>query len=65
MGLVAGGSSDYLCPHCGEQVDTYADPGGGTVQDYVEDCPICCRPNHVHAEYDEGADEFRVEVTPE
>ena len=58
-------SSDYTCPHCGEPVDTYPDPGGGEVQDYVEDCPVCCRPNQIHAEYDSVEDAFRVEAAPE
>src|SRR5437016_236743 len=28
----------YLCPHCGEEVCTSPDPGGGTEQEYLEDC---------------------------
>jgi hypothetical protein len=44
-------SSTYLCPHCGEQVDTWPDIGGGEQQEYIEDCPVCCRPNRIQASY--------------
>ncbi|HSJ05637.1 MAG TPA: CPXCG motif-containing cysteine-rich protein [Longimicrobiales bacterium] len=33
-----------VCPYCGEAIDLVIDPGGGTVQEYVEDCEVCCRP---------------------
>jgi hypothetical protein len=58
-------SSFYQCPHCGESVDTVPDPGGGEEQDYVEDCPVCCRPNQIHARYDPDEDAFDVEAQPE
>jgi len=32
------------CPYCGELVELLLDVGGGAVQDYVEDCEVCCRP---------------------
>jgi hypothetical protein len=32
------------CPYCGEAVEIALDPGGGTHQDYVEDCEVCCQP---------------------
>lgn len=32
------------CPYCGESSELVVDPGGGTVQEYVEDCEVCCRP---------------------
>ena len=32
------------CPCCGEPVELLVDPGGGTHQEYVEDCEVCCRP---------------------
>lgn len=40
---------DVQCPYCGEWFTLFVDPGGGEVQDYVEDCPACCRPMAVHA----------------
>lgn len=33
----------YDCPYCGEVVDTLLDLSGGD-QQYIEDCPVCCRP---------------------
>jgi len=44
---VADVTADALCPYCGELIELAVDPGGGPVQDYVEDCPVCCRPWHV------------------
>jgi len=31
------------CPYCGEHFETVVDISGGD-QDYIEDCPVCCRP---------------------
>jgi hypothetical protein len=38
------------CPFCGEPEELYVDLGGGTRQEYVEDCAVCCRPRIVHVE---------------
>ena len=35
---------DVLCPYCGADVEMIVDPAGGGVQEYVEDCEVCCRP---------------------
>ena len=32
------------CPYCGEPVELLVDPGGAALQEYVEDCEVCCRP---------------------
>ena len=37
------------CPYCGEPVELQIDIGGGPRQEYVEDCPVCCRPWQVGA----------------
>jgi hypothetical protein len=52
----------YACPHCGELVDTAPDPGGGEEQEYIEDCPVCCRPNRLLAHYDPDEDGFHIEA---
>ena len=31
------------CPYCGESFEPDTDCSGGS-QDYIEDCPVCCRP---------------------
>jgi cysteine-rich CPXCG protein len=55
----------YSCPHCGEEVDTAPDPGGGESMEYVEDCPVCCRPNVLVASYDPQTDEYTVDARRE
>lgn len=42
------------CPYCGERFDTQVDLSSGSAQ-YVEDCPVCCRPIEVSLEVEEGA----------
>ncbi|MEX2049597.1 MAG: CPXCG motif-containing cysteine-rich protein [Gemmatimonadota bacterium] len=37
-------SAAVTCPYCGETVEVLLDLGGGPVQEYVEDCEVCCRP---------------------
>ena len=32
------------CPYCGEHIDVIVD-GSLPEQEYVEDCPVCCRPH--------------------
>lgn len=46
------------CPYCGEINEIGLDPGSGSLQEYIEDCQICCRPWLVRVAYraDGGAD---------
>lgn len=39
------------CPYCGEVVILELDPGGGAVQEYVQDCEVCCQPWLVELRY--------------
>ena len=32
------------CPYCGERVTVHVEPTGMSLERYVEDCPVCCRP---------------------
>lgn len=43
----------YICEACGEEIVVPIDVSAGVSQEYVEDCPVCCRPNLVHVEVDE------------
>jgi len=43
----------YVCPSCGELIDVRVDATAGSRQEYVEDCPVCCRPNVLRIEVDE------------
>lgn len=36
-------TQSYQCPCCGETVEALLDLSAGD-QQYVEDCPVCCRP---------------------
>ncbi len=47
------------CPYCGTEVQLLVDPGGGSPQEYVEDCEVCCRPWHLHVRWSADG---RVEV---
>jgi len=60
--VVLDTEAEVACPSCGETAVIGLDPGGGTAQEYVEDCPICCRPWRVRVRYDDaGAAEVRLE----
>lgn len=54
----------YICDACGEEIVIPLDVTQGTRQEYVEDCPVCCRPNVIHVEFDEEGD-ARVWSEPE
>lgn len=43
----------YVCEACGEEIVIPLDLSAGERQEYVEDCPVCCRPNVIHVEIDE------------
>ncbi|HZX42381.1 MAG TPA: CPXCG motif-containing cysteine-rich protein [Myxococcaceae bacterium] len=38
------------CPYCGERVTVHVEPTGMSAEQYVEDCPVCCRPWVVRVE---------------
>jgi len=42
------------CPYCAEAVNIGVDPGSGTSQEYVEDCPVCCQPWRVRVKFDQS-----------
>ena len=46
--------ASYVCEGCGEEIVVTVDPSAGASQEYVEDCPVCCRPNVIHVEFDGG-----------
>jgi transcription elongation factor Elf1 len=48
--------TSYVCDACGEKIVVPVDLSAGESQEYVEDCPVCCRPNIIHVEIDEGGD---------
>ena len=54
----------YACAFCGEDNDTFVDPGGGPRQVYTEDCAVCCRPNLITVTIDADGD-TQLDVTQE
>jgi len=48
-------ATHVTCPYCGETVEISVDPGGGAVQEYVEDCEVCCNPWQVNVQFIDGA----------
>lgn len=60
-----GDEGSYTCPTCGETIVVPLDPSGGSEQEYVEDCPVCCRPNVIHVEFFDDGEPARVWATGE
>lgn len=56
-------TAEYTCPSCGESIQIAIDPTGGSVQEYIEDCPVCCRPNALTIRLDRLG-EATVDVAP-
>jgi hypothetical protein len=47
-------SAEVVCPYCSEAVEISVDPGGGSFQQYVEDCEVCCNPWQVSVRFIDG-----------
>ena len=48
--------ASYICDSCGEEIVIPVDPSAGSDQEYVEDCPVCCRPHVIRIEIDSDGD---------
>ncbi len=60
---VADDGASVACPYCGAPNDIGLDPSGGSTQDYVEDCQVCCQPWRVRVRWRrDGHAEVRVDV---
>jgi hypothetical protein len=46
--------ASYNCDSCGEEIVVPIDLSAGKSQEYVEDCPVCCCPNVIHVEIEDG-----------
>ena len=44
--------ASYVCASCGEEIVVPIDVSAGSSQEYVEDCPVCCRPHLLRVEVD-------------
>ena len=36
--------SEFSCPYCGTQQTIRLDASGGSKQQFVSDCEVCCQP---------------------
>jgi hypothetical protein len=57
--------STFICAYCLQVNDILVDVTAGKVQDYVEDCQVCCRPNRLRILVDEEMTEATVSAEPE
>ncbi len=48
--------ASYICDACGEEIVVPIDLSAGQEQEYVEDCPVCCRPNIGHGAVDDDGE---------
>lgn len=44
-------TAQVQCPFCWAASEIRLDPGSGARQEYVEDCPVCCRPWRLRVQY--------------
>lgn len=40
----------FKCPYCREKISMLLDLSEDGVQDYIEDCEVCCQPIQIHFE---------------
>lgn len=52
----------YTCIYCFQQNEVLVDMSGGTKQEYVEDCQVCCRPNRLHIVIDPDLGEADIQA---
>lgn len=52
----AAREAPVICPYCSAPVEISLDPGSGLVQEYVEDCEVCCQPWTVSVRYGASGD---------
>ena len=53
-------TAGFQCAGCGEWNETTVDASAGRTQRYVEDCPVCCKPNVLSVTYDREADGYMI-----
>jgi hypothetical protein len=50
----------FQCAACYEWVETTVDESGGSRQQYVEDCQVCCQPNILTISWDREAHVYTI-----
>lgn len=56
--------ASYVCSSCGEDIVVPVDLTGGASQEYVEDCPVCCRPHLLRVDIDQDG-QVRLDASAE
>jgi hypothetical protein len=51
--------ASYTCDACGEEIVIPLDASAGNRQEYVEDCPVCCRANVISVRIEEDGATLR------
>lgn len=57
-------AAKYRCAYCGEINSTFVDPSQGRNQEYIEDCQVCCQPNHLNVYFDEWEKDYHIRSEP-
>ena len=52
LGAELNDTASVSCPYCGETSELGVDLAGGAVQEYVQDCEVCCHPWFVRVQLD-------------
>jgi hypothetical protein len=52
----------FQCAACGQWIETTVDESGGSRQQYVEDCQVCCQPNVLSIQWDISAHAYTISV---
>ncbi len=50
----------FQCAGCGEWNQISVDESAGRIQNYVEDCQVCCKPNLLRVQWGLQEEEFLV-----
>jgi hypothetical protein len=53
-------AAHFQCAACCQWIETTVDESGGSRQQYVEDCQVCCRPNLLSIAWDKSAAEYSI-----
>jgi hypothetical protein len=57
--------SGFQCSYCGEWNDNDVDESAGRLQQFVEDCQVCCQPNLLLARLDTQDGQFTIRASRE
>lgn len=53
-------AASFQCAGCFQWVETTVDESGGSRQEYVEDCQVCCKPNVLTIRWDSADQEYSI-----